>query len=245
MKPSEAISLNCRMKNIHAYDLLTNPVWHSLETVHRHLRLGDDLMKRYPATILQVMGCANPENLDLNEIRAIVTPGEHIYMVGMLPVLPNTWKLKAAIECLQMVYTQTSNIELSSGEIILELDARDAPEMLELVNLVQPGFFYSNTCLLGRYIGIRKNNKLVALAGERLKMTGFSEISAVSTHPDYTGRGYARLLTAQIANKNIDQGNIPFLHVRSANERAIKVYDSLGFTEVRKIHFNQLSYLEN
>ena len=240
-----AIILNCRMKNIHTYDLLINPVWHSLETVHRNMRIGDDVMKRYPSSILQVMGCENPEQADLNDIKAIVTPGEHIYMVGTIPTLPEAWELKAAIECLQMVYTQTSYIELSARETIIELDAHDAPEMLELVNLIQPGFFYSDTYLLGRYIGIRKNNKLVALAGERLKMTGFTEISAVSTHPDYTGRGYARLLTAQIANKNIDQGNIPFLHVRRANERAIKVYDSLGFSEVRKIYFNQLSYLAN
>lgn len=232
------------MKNLHAYDLLINPVWHSLETVHSHLRLGEGAMKRYPDAILQVMGCDNPEQADLNAINAIVTPGEYIYMVGTLPILPDSWKLKAAIECLQMVISEKIHIELVSTETIIELNAHDAPEMLELVNLVQPGFFYRDTYLLGRYIGIRKNNKLVALAGERLKMTGFSEISAVSTHPEYTGRGYARLLTAEIANKNIDQGNIPYLHVRSANERAIRVYDALGFTEVRKICFNQLSYLE-
>lgn len=230
------------MKSIHAYEVLKNPVWHSLESIHKHMCVSSEGFSRYPSPVLKLMGSEKPASAELAQITEWFQQSEHIYMVGLLPRLPAAWRLKADIECLQMVYTGTT-LKLSPGETIIDLDSSDAPEMLELVNLVQPGFFYRDTYLLGSYAGIRKNGKLVAMAGERMKLTGFTEISAVSTHPDFTGRGYARMLTAYIANKNLRHDVIPFLHVRSTNQRAIKVYESLGFNEVRKINFCQLVYL--
>ena len=69
----------------------------------------------------------------------------------------------------------------------------------------------------------------MAMAGERLKVPGYTEVSAVCTHPDHTGKGYARMLMREIMRGIRDRGEIPFLHVRSENTRAIGVYERLGF----------------
>ncbi|HAO46114.1 MAG TPA: hypothetical protein DCQ97_04255 [Chitinophagaceae bacterium] len=98
-----------------------------------------------------------------------------------------------------------------------------------------PGYYLPGTAVLGDYFGIFKDDQLVAMAGERLCMDGLTEISAVVTHPDYTGRKYAQQLVTYLNDKNLQQGFIPFLHTGSANERAIRVYELLGYTRRRII----------
>ena len=107
--------------------------------------------------------------------------------------------------------------------------------MFRLVKLVQPGYFKSKTSHLGSYYGIFKNDELVAVTGERMKMSSFTEVSAVVTHPDHTGKGYAKQLVAHTANKLFSANKIPFLHVAETNVGAIKLYEKLGFRTRRKI----------
>jgi predicted GNAT family acetyltransferase len=113
---------------------------------------------------------------------------------------------------------------------IVELGLADSVEMMELTKLTRPGPFGKRTHELGTYLGIRCDRKLVAMAGERLKIPGYTEISAVCTHPEYTGHGYARMLTTEVMRRILDRGETPFLHVREGNEHAIKLYQKLGFT---------------
>jgi len=93
---------------------------------------------------------------------------------------------------------------------------------------------------MGDYYGIRVNGELVAMTGERMRMNGLTEISAVVTHPDFTGRGYAQQLVAHTSNKNLAAGIVPFLHTGSSNERAIKIYELLGYTTRRIIDFTRI-----
>jgi predicted GNAT family acetyltransferase len=109
--------------------------------------------------------------------------------------------------------------------------------ILNLVNLVQPGYFKNKTSLLGDYFGIFKDNQLVAITGERMQMDAFTEVSAIITHPDHTGKGYAKQLITHVVNKIFDQNKIPFLHVVETNIGAIKLYEKLGFVTRRKISF--------
>ena len=101
--------------------------------------------------------------------------------------------------------------------------------MIELTALTKPGPFGPRTHELGTYVGIRDGGKLVAMAGERLKVPGYTEVSAVCTHPDHLGKGYARVLMKEVMRAIRERGETPFLHVRGDNARAIALYERLGF----------------
>ncbi len=120
---------------------------------------------------------------------------------------------------------------------IVELGVADVPEMMELTALTKPGPFGKRTHELGTYLGIRRDGKLVAMAGERLKVSGYTEVSAVCTHPEHTGHGYARILTMEVVRRIRGRGETPFLHVRGDNVRAIKLYQRLGFSQRVLLHF--------
>ena len=107
-------------------------------------------------------------------------------------------------------------------------------DMLELTALVFPGFFRPRTLEMGEYLGIYHGSRLAAMAGERMRLDGFQELSAVCTHPDYTGRGYAQRLLSLLCRRAFERGFTPFLHVYADNARAIGVYRRLGF-EDRKL----------
>lgn len=110
-----------------------------------------------------------------------------------------------------------------------QLSIADADEMLALTQLTKPGPFGKRTSELGAYLGIRDRGRLVAMAGERLRVPGFTEVSAVCTHPEFQGRGYARLLISAVIRRITERGDTPFLHVAQVNTRAIRVYEDLGF----------------
>ncbi|PWV46596.1 GNAT family N-acetyltransferase [Chitinophaga sp. S165] len=214
------------------YETLDNPVWHALQTTHKAFAQGTPAVRRYAAGTLQFVGCADPLHADLNEILPWTSAGEKMIIIGELPPLPDNWKLLRQLDCIQMICDQP--VSLLTPDVV-PLD--DVEEMLALVNLVQPGFFYRDTPLLGNYFGIRQEGKLVAIAGERTKITGLVEVSAVCTHPEFTGRGYAQQLVAHIVNRNVANGDALYLHFLTSNDRARKVYERLGFSDRRAIVF--------
>jgi predicted GNAT family acetyltransferase len=117
------------------------------------------------------------------------------------------------------------------------LDDALGEALSNLVNEVQPGYFKKKTRLMGNYFGVIKEGKLVAAAGERMKMNNFTEVSAVVTHPFYTGKGFAKQLVAHTANKIFDENKTPYLHVAETNLDAIRLYEKLGFITRRKMSF--------
>ena len=136
-----------------------------------------------------------------------------------------------------MVCEKPVMLSFKNPEPITQLSAKDLPDMLNLINLVQPGFFFHDTPLLGDYFGIRINDQLVAITGERLRITNLTEVSAVVTHPLFTGKGFAQQLITHVMNKNSRDGSIPFLHFVAGNDRAQKIYELLGFERRRIIPF--------
>jgi len=108
---------------------------------------------------------------------------------------------------------------------------------MELTERTKPGPFHKRTHELGTYLGIRRDGRLVAMAGERLKIPGYTEVSAVCTHPEHTGHGYARILMAEVMQRILGRGETPVLHVREDNVRAIALYERLGFRLRVLMHF--------
>jgi len=119
---------------------------------------------------------------------------------------------------------------------LVPLGPGDAPEMMALVALAQPGPFAARTCELGTYLGIREGGTLIAMAGERMRLEGYTEVSAVCTHPGHRGRGLARTLMTALIQGITARGECPFLHVLLENEGAIRLYRELGFTHRKSMH---------
>jgi len=112
---------------------------------------------------------------------------------------------------------------------LVPLGAADAPEMLALATLTEPGPFGPRTHELGGFLGVKLDGRLVAMAGERMKPEGFTEVSGVCTHPDHRGHGYAAMLSTAVAERVLARGETPFLHAYASNTAAIGLYERLGF----------------
>ncbi len=218
--------------------LLDNPVWSCLTTRHAHLALGGPLARRYPAEISPIAGLPSASPATVAALEALVSVGDDMGTAGpFVPELPSSWQTLHESRITQMIRGDRSLLP-DGGADILVLGPADVPEMLSLVELTQPGPFRPRTIELGRYIGIRDGGRLVAMAGERMWVDRCREVSAVCTHPDAQGRGYARALVAGVVNRMLRAGETPFLHVESANRGAIDLYRSLGF--VRRTEFGLL-----
>jgi ribosomal protein S18 acetylase RimI-like enzyme len=217
---------------------LDNPVWSCLTTRHAHLALGGALARRYPVDISPIAGLPTADTAAVAALEALVGVGDDMGIPGpFVPELPPSWKTLHESRITQMIRIDRSPLREGDADVSV-LGAADVPEMLSLVELTQPGPFRPRTIELGRYIGIRDGGRLVAMAGERMWVDDCREVSAVCTHPDAQGRGYARMLIARVVNRMLRAGETPFLHVESPNRRAIDLYRSLGFA--RRIEFGLL-----
>ena len=208
---------------------LDNPIWASLQTEHARFAAGGNEAKRYPRAVAPFAGVSE-RSAAANVLAATMGYGESIYFLGELPAVDNRWTVELEASVMQMTCPPSATLAPATTEY-RELGEADNPAMLELTALVFPGYFRERTLLMGRYCGIFCGDVLVAMAGERMRLSGHCEISAVCTRPGFTGRGYAGMLVSVIAKSLIAQGIAPFLHVSPENHRARAVYRSLGFVE--------------
>ena len=213
---------------------LDNPAWSALTTHQAHLALGGDLARRYPLHLAPIAAVGRRDRAALEELATLVPEGDSVSLPATLesvaPLLPP--QLEVTIErrlvqmvCETRVAVPTADIELSV------LGEADVPDMLALTTLTHPGPFRSHTYTLGTYLGIRIDGRLAAMGGQRMHVPGYREVSAICTHPDFQGRGYARAIVARLLTETFDRGLIPFLHVEEANQRAQGVYRDFGFVE--------------
>ncbi|OXA99062.1 GNAT family N-acetyltransferase [Flavobacterium oncorhynchi] len=217
---------------------LDNPVWNSLSESHQKFALEYNGTKFYNPDYCPFGGFLELENT-LESARKYASLCENFFIVGKKPKIGDTLKIAKELVCLQMIVRE--KIQITFDNEIIKLTEEHKEELFELVNLVQPGYFKTNTFLLGSYYGILSSGKLISIAGERMKMNNFTEVSAIITHPDHTGKGYAKQLTSHVVNNIFDEGKIPFLHVVETNLGAIKLYEKLGFVTRRKMSFWNIS----
>lgn len=220
---------------------LDNPVWHALNETHERFGITYDNLKCYHPNYCPFGGFIGYTDVArlLDQYAAIA---DEFFIIGNKPEFSEKISLKNELVCLQLICRSMPAIEIK--ETIVPLNENHAGELFSLVTLVQPGYFRRKTHELGNYFGIFKNNMLVAVTGERMKLNGFTELSAIVTHPEHVGNGYASQLTAYVAEKVLQEGKIPFLHVTEPNQNAINLYIKLGFETRRKIsfwHFEQRS----
>lgn len=220
------------------FSLLDNPIWNALTTTHQSFSIGNNIIKSYRHDVLPFVGLREDQNeLSTTLLQSFSASNpinsknpRQCYVKEVATSLP----IIATVPCIQMVCEQHVNYADNDADL-KKLGLDDKDELFELVNLVQPGFMKANTYQIGDYYGIRKDDRLVAVAGERMKMTGLTEVSAVCTHPDHTGKGYAQKLVQVVCREIFKQNRIPFLHVVETNVRAIKVYELLGFKKRRDL----------
>ncbi len=149
-----------------------------------------------------------------------------------VPTPPTGWEEHFRGRCLQMI---AGELPAPSGAEVTELGSDDAAEMVALANLTEPGPFSARTFELGRYVGVRRDGNLIAMAGERFRVPGFVEVSGVCTHPDARGEGLAGELTLNVSQSIRAGGDEAVLHVLESNESAIRLYQKLGFTVRRSV----------
>lgn len=222
---------------MHALD---NVIWNALTARQDHFALGDKRARRFLSEIGPLSGFEDAEDGGYDFLAALLGDKDTAAVF-----LDSPYKAHAEFEWIagaplvQMVCEngKSSTPRADSNTDIIKLDSRDSPEMIELTALTKPGPFGTRTHELGYYVGIRRDGKLVAMAGERLKVPGYTEVSAVCTHPDYLGRGYAGALMTEVMRGIRLRGETPFLHARGDNVRAIAVYERLGFVTRKMGHF--------
>lgn len=207
--------------------LLDNPIWNSLRTRHAGFASGTDRALRLPPDIAPFAAIPSDRDDSAAALRSLIPPGDTIAMIGTTPDDLAGWQVLKRFDVLQYVWPTVTpapadpRIRLLGEEFI--------PAMVELTALVYPAYFRAGTVKLGPYYGIVEDGRLCAMAGVRLSMDGFQEVSGVCTHPDSRGKGYAGLLTRHVADLIVAAGDVAFLHTEDDNLAAQSIYGKMGF----------------
>lgn len=218
--------------------VLDNAAWAALTGPQAHLAERIGSAGRFLPEVSPFTAVADPgDPRSWTDLAALLGPGTSFALAGDV-VPPDGWAAGGPLEGVQLVATAVRG---TSDEEAERLGPADVPEMLELVARTDPGPFRTRTVEMGAYHGIRRQGRLVAMAGERLRPPGWTEVSAVCTDPEHRGRGLARRLVLHTAAGIAARGDTPFLHAAAANTPAIRLYESLGFTLRRRTRFHFLT----
>lgn len=225
---------------------LDNPIWAALTTAHRTLARSVGRAARYPSDVSPLSAVGEPTQQAFADLRALMAADESVGLFTTTALdVPADWTVVRTRVIDQMVCGQPAAAHsipaATSSFPVVPLGPDDVPAMLALTAATEPGPFLPRTIRMGRYFGIRSpDGRLAAMAGERLALDGFTEISAVCTDPAFRGRGYAKALVGFLAGYLHAQGRVPFLHVKT--ESAAKaVYKAVGFRVRRPIHVTVIS----
>ncbi|MFH8249251.1 GNAT family N-acetyltransferase [Microbacterium sp. B2969] len=234
--PETAASLTLDSPHADA-TVLDNAAWHALTGPHARFAIGGELVRRYPEDVAPFVAVRSWDDPDVwDALIDLVGPDAEIGLSAFDGALPRGWEVIGQGEGVQLV--ETDALETRPYDEAVELGADDAAEMLAIVERNQPGPFRPRTYELGRYIGIRRGGRLVAMAGERLHPQGWTEISAVATDEDHRRQGLASRLVLDVAFHIQQRGDRALLHAAATNTGAIAAYERLGFALRRRTVFS-------
>ena len=213
-----------------------NPAWAALTGPQAHFAEQKGQVLRYPVDVSPFQAVPDqPDEQVWQDLADLVGPGVSAWVVGGIGLpAPEGWTVENELPGVQM---DGSAVDAAPDEEAVELTEADVPEMLDLTARTKPGPFLPKTIALGRYLGIRRDGVLVAMAGERMRPPGWTEISAVCTDPAYQGHGLAGRLVLAVAAGIRERGDQPMLHAAGTNTGAIRLYEKLGFRLVREVVF--------
>jgi predicted GNAT family acetyltransferase len=203
------------------------PIWSALTSRQTVFGSTGVLARRFSEDVSPFAATADDSPEAVAALAALVRVDDDVSLLERAPPAPPPGiKLKLNAAGVQMLLGQ-----LTPGPVVAfdDLGDADAPDMLALATLTRPGPFRARTHTLGRFIGVRENGQLIAMAGERLQADDFVEVSGICTHPDHRGKGLAAALTRIVAERILQDGRTPFLHAYANNTGAISVYRKLGF----------------
>jgi ribosomal protein S18 acetylase RimI-like enzyme len=216
--------------------LLHNPVYNALLNGDKHLSFGTEQVKYFDEQVSPFAGFHQDYKNGFADLYEQLPTGRKIlYAIPAFISQPKGWQIQHEIKGLQFVYE--GNEIKSEFPNVKPLTEMHVEEMMQLVKLTKPGPFGLRTIDFGSYYGIFENDKLVAMTGQRLHIENYTEISAVCSHPNHSGKGYATILLQHQLQIILQKAEQPFLHVREDNERAIDLYQRLGFTVSRPMNF--------
>lgn len=225
-----------------SHPLLANPVWSALTTRQAAICIDNGKLKHFPWKIAPF--CAVQDARTKLSTETLACLPDEVFFVGPVPGEMPGRVLIERRPVLQMVHTGALNQSPASpgsetDAQIRVLDSGDVAQMIALINLTHPGYFRADTASVGNYVGIHHDGELVAMAGQRMHITGYREISGVCTRVGHTGRGHAGRLVERLVHTTIHGGERPFLHVDASNERARALYQRMGFDVVREMRHAQ------
>ncbi|MEV5160866.1 MULTISPECIES: GNAT family N-acetyltransferase [unclassified Streptomyces] len=220
---------------IEAAHPLDNPVRASLTGPHAHFAEGRGRILRYRPDVTPWLALPDePDAQDWADVAALAGPGASVTLTAFREPPPAGWEVVFHAEGVQLV---DGSVDAAPDPEARLLGPSDVPEMLDLVERTRPGPFLPGTVELGTYLGIRRSGVLVAMAGERLHPTGWTEISGVCTDGSVRGQGLASRLVRAVAHGIRERGETPFLHAAASNTSAVRLYESLGFVLRRRTSF--------
>jgi FR47-like protein len=209
--------------------ILDNPIYNALITGNKKLALGNPAVQYIQREVGWFAGMKRNSQKALNELHQMLPAGSRIILFTSKELrIPNSWTIIAARPLLQMVCTKKQNTVKGTKKIV-PLKNKHIPAMLRLTHMTNPGPFFKRTIAFGNYEGIFNGRQLVAITGRRLQAGNYAEVSAVCTHPNHTGKGYAAQLVQSQVDKIFAAAKIPFLHVYPDNP-AVHLYKKMGFT---------------
>lgn len=226
--------------------ILDNMIWNAIATGNRDIALADGDVGCYQPDIAPFVGLKELNDENLLKLHDFIPAERRVAIAHFnnISLDKSRWEIIRQMECCQMVYEYpVDSFETAKNHLIVPLTDEHVPQMLELTRLTKPGPFLQRTIEFGNYFGIFIDGRLAAMTGQRMHPLTYMEVSAVCTHPDFRGKGYAKACMMHVMKLILENSFIPFLHVLTGNSSAIALYESIGFRTRTKLNIDMIKRL--
>lgn len=218
--------------------LLDNMIWNAITTGNKNIAIVEGNVGSYLPNIAPFAGMKEFSDANFQKLYEFIPAFRKIAVSSFQKISydESKWNLVQSMDVTQMLYEYHAHTFITkNSDLIVPLTDEHIPQMLELTSLTRPGPFFKRTIEFGNYFGIFNDGRLAAMTGQRMNPMPFMEVSAVCTHPDYQGRGYAKALMLHVMKIILADSFTPFLHVLTSNTKAIQLYESIGFRRRREL----------